>query len=65
VRRLRILKWMVLGRVALLALIQLVPYGRDHTNPSGGRQIAWDSPRTRQLMTGARGLQATFGAPAH
>src|SRR4051794_23163941 len=45
---------MVLGGfVAVLLLIQLVPYGRDHTNPTGGRRIAWDSARTRDLMKGA------------
>jgi len=53
-RRFRtILKWMVLGLVGLLVAIQLVPYGRDHTNPGGGRQIAWDSARTEQVMRGA------------
>ena len=36
-----------------LLLIQLVPYGRDHTNPTGGKPIAWDSKRTQELMTGA------------
>jgi hypothetical protein len=51
-RRFRdLLKWGVLGLLALLVLIQLVPYGRDHTNPSGGKRIAWDSPRTEKLMT--------------
>lgn len=44
---------MVLGLVGLLVAIQLVPYGRDHTNPGGGRQIAWDSARTEQVMRGA------------
>lgn len=48
-----ILKWTGFGLVALLVLIQFVPYGRDHTNPSGGRQIAWDSPRTERLMVDA------------
>ena len=33
--------------------IQLIPYGHDHTNPTSGRAIAWDSPRTEQLMTEA------------
>lgn len=46
-------KWTALGLLVLLLAIQVVPYGRDHTNPTGGRQIAWDSPRTEQLMTGA------------
>jgi mono/diheme cytochrome c family protein len=49
----RIFKWTALGFVALLVAIQLVPYGRDHANPAGGRQIAWDSPRTERLMTDA------------
>ncbi len=48
-----ILKWIAFGLVAALVVIQLVPYGRDHTNPPGGRQIAWDSPRTHELMTDA------------
>lgn len=47
------LKWSALALLALLLLIQLVPYGRDHTNPPGGRKIAWDSPRTERLMTDA------------
>lgn len=38
--------------VAAFALIQLVPYGRDHTNPAG-RPIQWDSKRTQELMGGA------------
>jgi mono/diheme cytochrome c family protein len=49
----KILKWTGIGLVALLLLIQLVPYGRDHAKPAGGRPIAWDSPRTQELMTGA------------
>jgi hypothetical protein len=28
-------------------------HGHDHANPSGGQPIAWDSPRTEQLMTDA------------
>jgi hypothetical protein len=52
-RRFRtILKWTI-GLVALLAAIQLVPYGRDHANPAGNNRIAWDSPRTERLMTDA------------
>ena len=47
------LKWAVLGVLALLLLIQLVPYGRDHANPTGGREITWDSARTEELMRGA------------
>ncbi len=47
------LKSIALGAVAALAagflLIQLVPYGRDHTNPPVTSEPAWDSPRTREL----------------
>lgn len=48
----RILTWTGLGVVALLLVIQVIPYGRDHSNPPG-RPIAWDSSRTQQLMTDA------------
>ena len=48
-----ILMWTGLGLLVVLVAIQFVPYGRDHTNPAGGRQIAWDSPRTEQLMADA------------
>ncbi len=34
-------------------LIQLVPYGRDHTNPPVLLEPAWDSPRTQQLAEAA------------
>jgi hypothetical protein len=46
-------KWVAIGIVVLLVAIQFVPYGRDHTNPTGGQPISWDSPRTEQLMRGA------------
>ena len=49
----KILKWASIGFVAMLILVQFVPYGRDHSNATGGRPIAWDSPRTQELMTGA------------
>lgn len=38
---------------ALLILIQLVPYGRGHTNPPVRREPAWDSPATRALAARA------------
>lgn len=40
--------------VAFLA-IQLVPYGRSHTNPPTTREPAWDSPQTRVLFMQACG----------
>lgn len=39
----------VLGAVALAALIQLVPFGKDHSNPPVVAEPAWDSPQTRAL----------------
>lgn len=38
-----------LGVLAIAALIQLVPYGRAHTNPPVVQEPAWDSPETRAL----------------
>jgi len=38
-----------LSLVLVLAAIQFVPYGRDHTNPPVGAEPAWDSPETRVL----------------
>lgn len=37
----------------LLLLIQLVPYGRDHTNPPVVREPNWDRPLTRELAVRA------------
>ncbi len=33
----------------LLAGLQLVPYGRDHSAPADGQKVVWDSPRTLEL----------------
>ena len=38
-----------IGLVAALAAVQLVPYGRDHTNPAVRMEPSWDSPDTRAL----------------
>ena len=63
VRRLSVMKipripqvWIKRGLLALLALlvlIQLVPYGRDHSNPPVVAEPAWDSPQTRELAVRA------------
>lgn len=39
-----------LSAVLTFALIQLVPYGRDHSNPPTTGEPRWASDRTRQLM---------------
>jgi mono/diheme cytochrome c family protein len=38
------------GGVALMLLIQLVPYGHDRTNPAVASEPTWDSARTRELF---------------
>jgi len=45
----KIIMWLVVGQVALLVLIQLVPYGRNHTNPPVVQEPQWDSQQTRKL----------------
>ena len=58
-KRLRSLGWRRLllfagvGVVGLFALIQAVPYGRNHTNPAVLAEPAWDSPATRALAARA------------
>lgn len=37
----------------MFALMQLVPYGRAHTNPPVIAEPPWDSPRTRELAARA------------
>ena len=46
----KILKIILIVLVAGFILIQLVPYGRDHNNPSVIAEPDWDSPRTRELF---------------
>lgn len=49
---------LLVGAVALLAilvLIQAVPYGRDHANPTVAAEPEWDHPQTRELFHRACG----------
>jgi mono/diheme cytochrome c family protein len=46
---LRIALIVVGGLVALFLLIQLIPYGRNHTNPAVVSEPNWDSSQTRAL----------------
>jgi hypothetical protein len=43
----------VVAVVAFFILLQLVPYGRNHTNPPVVKEPAWDSPQTRALAVRA------------
>lgn len=47
--RSKVLALVVGGGLALVALLQLVPFGRNHANPPLGQQVQWDSPRTEEL----------------
>lgn len=51
----RTIRWAALAAVGLLVVIQLVPYGRSHSNPPTTAEPAWDSPRTRALFMNACG----------
>ena len=50
----------LLALVAVVVLIQFVPYGRDHANPPAGAEPAWDSPETR-----ARFMEACADCHSH
>ena len=39
--------------VVLAGLIQIVPYGHDHANPTVRQEPAWDSPATRAMTVRA------------
>jgi hypothetical protein len=45
----KIILILVIVGIAVFGLIQLVPYGRNHTNPPVVQEIQWDSPATRAL----------------
>src|SRR5207244_12793447 len=49
----RVVKWGVLALVGLFAVIQLLPYGRDHTNPPVTQEASWPTPRARRLAVDA------------
>lgn len=51
--RWRVLRWLPVVALALLALAQAVPYGRAHGNPQPISEPSWDSPRTRELAVAA------------
>lgn len=48
-RTVKIMLSMVVVLIVGFGLIQLVPYGRDHTNPPVTSEPAWDSPQTKAL----------------
>lgn len=51
----KIIGILVLIVLALALLIQIVPYGHNHTNPPVAQEPPWDSPQTRELAMRACG----------
>ncbi|MBA3687488.1 MAG: heme-binding domain-containing protein [Chloroflexi bacterium] len=49
----RVILWLFVIGIVGFGLIQLVPYGRDHTNPPVVSEPNWDSPATANLVTAA------------
>jgi mono/diheme cytochrome c family protein len=45
----RILKWSAVGLAAAFVTIQILPFGRSHTNPAAHAEPRWDSSRTAEL----------------
>jgi hypothetical protein len=45
----KVKKWIFSGLLVVFALIQFVPYGRDHANPPVLGEPNWDSTGTRDL----------------
>lgn len=43
------LVYIVLGGLVLFGLIQLLPIGKNHTNPPVVSEPSWNSPATRQM----------------
>jgi len=44
------MKKILLTLIALLIVIQFIPYGKDHTNPQIVAEPKWDTPKTRELF---------------
>ena len=45
----KVVVYAAIAAVVVFGALQLVPYGRDHTNPPVTAEPAWDSPQTRAL----------------
>lgn len=45
----RVIGYLILGGVVIFLLIQLIPYGRNHTNPAVVKEPNWGSPEARQI----------------
>ncbi|UFS62577.1 heme-binding domain-containing protein [Sulfurimonas sp. HSL-3221] len=41
---------LLIGALAFVTAIQIIPFGHDHTNPPVVAEPAWDTPQTRTLF---------------
>ncbi len=48
-RVLRIIGLSLAWLVGIFVVLQIIPYGRTHSNPPVIKEPAWDTPRTREL----------------
>lgn len=49
----RWLRWGLMSLMTALVVVQVIPYGRDHTNPPLFLEPVWDSTQTRDLAVRA------------
>ncbi len=49
----KIVLWTIAGLVILFALIQLIPYGHDHTDPPVTNAFKWSAPQTEAIAVRA------------
>lgn len=49
----KVVLFLAIGVVVVFALLQLIPYGHDHSNPAVVAEPQWDSPQTRELAARA------------
>jgi len=52
-QHMRLLFRLIILVAVVLALIQLIPYGRDHSNPVTVQELKWNAPATRVLAQNA------------
>jgi Haem-binding domain len=45
--------WSLAALLAVFTVLQLLPYGRDHSNLARHTEPPWDSARTRELVVGS------------
>ena len=55
----KLILFVLIGALAVFLLIQLVPYGRQHTNPPVVQEPNWTTPEARQLAQRAPAMTAT------